>query len=530
MNEIYTQFISILYGIWRNRKVALTVAWSISILGWLYISQIPNQFEARAKLHFDTDRILTPLMSGLTLDNNIYNQILGLRETLLGQETIEAVINGTNIKNLINPTGELTEAEMVYWRNKIARKFLILPETTNLFVFIYSDENPIIAHGVVQGFLDAFMEGQLVDSSVELSGALTFIEDQLSDQETKLEDAEKKRSEFIQKNMSFLSTNGQTYFQNLTIARQEVVDVELLINEFNSQKQQMIDYREELPPFVSSFGIGPLSGAQRVTIETRIASMVTQLDELFVQGQKERHPDVIILRNQIKALEDKLTVEKENLAKAMNDGDTSALSSMNGLRPNPLFDQLSIKLIDVEGEIAKLNARKIQKNEVVNRLLTLSQRVPEVEAEESRLNRDYQILLDNYNLLLGKREETRMSQVLENTSKGINFSLIEPATIPREPSSPNRLFFVIISMVAGILAGAGLAFIMNQFHNTFSSEQRLRDLFKFPVLGSVSAILSKQDEVLRKRNMIVSSVMFGGLFVASVFVYLILEQINSSVV
>ena len=138
MNEIYTQFISILYGIWRNRKVALTVAWSISILGWLYISQIPNQFEAKARLHFDSDRILTPLMSDLTLDNNIYNQILSLRETLLGQETIEAVINGTNIKNLINPTGKLTEAEMNYWRNKIARKFLILPETDQSFcIYIF---------------------------------------------------------------------------------------------------------------------------------------------------------------------------------------------------------------------------------------------------------------------------------------------------------------------------------------------------------------------------------------------------------
>ena len=86
MNEIYTQFISILYGIWRNRKIALAVAWGVSMLGWLYISQIPNQFEAKARLHFDTDRVLTPLMSDLTVNNNIYNQILAMRETLLGME------------------------------------------------------------------------------------------------------------------------------------------------------------------------------------------------------------------------------------------------------------------------------------------------------------------------------------------------------------------------------------------------------------------------------------------------------------
>ena len=214
----------------------------------------------------------------------------------------------------------------------------------------------------------------------------------------------------------------------------------------------------------------------------------------------------------------------------MTDGDTSALSSMDGLRPNPLFDQLSIKLIDVEGEIAKLEARKLQREAVVNRLLSLSQRVPEVEAEEARLNRDYEILLENYNNLLGKREDTKMSQILENSSAGIIYSLIEPAQVPTSPASPNRLLLVLASMAAGIIAGSGVAFVMNQFHSTFSSEQRLRDVFNLPVLGSVSAILSKQDESIRRRSLIASSVMFGGLFVASIFVYIVLEQMNSSVI
>ncbi|HRW30033.1 MAG TPA: hypothetical protein P5227_08550, partial [Emcibacteraceae bacterium] len=111
-----------------------------------------------------------------------------------------------------------------------------------------------------------------------------------------------------------------------------------------------------------------------------------------------------------------------------------------------------------------------------------------------------------------------------------NYSLIEPATMPTSPASPNRLFLVVVSMVVGIIAGSGVAFIMNQFHSTFSSEQKLRDVFNLPVLGSVSAILSKQDEILRKRSMVASSVMFGGLFVAGVFVYIILERMNASVV
>ena len=322
----------------------------------------------------------------------------------------------------------------------------------------------------------------------------------------------------------------QTYFQNLTVARQEVIDVDLLIEELQSQRQQIITYRDQLPPFVSSFGAGPINGAQRVTIETRIASMVTQLDEHYVGGKKDQHPDVVILRDQIAALEAKLVTEKEDLAKALNDGDTSSLSSLDGLRPNPLFDQLSIKLIDVEGEIAKLEARKIQKEGAVSNLVSLAQRVPEVEAEEARLNRDYEVLLANYNVLLGKREEARMTQVLDNNSQGINYSLIEPAQIPLAPTSPDRLLLILTCLLAAIVMGAGVAFVMSQFRNTISSEQRLRDVFNLPVLGSVSAILSKQDEAIRKRNIVASSAMFGGLFIASIFVYIVLEQMNATVI
>lgn len=525
MNEIYTQFISILYGIWRNRKIALSIAWAISILGWVYISQIPNQYESKARLHFDTDTVLTPLMSDLTIDNNIYSQVLSMRETLLGRENVESIVRNTNIINLVQ-----SETELNQLMSRISSGFKINPESTTLFSMSYADQNPILAHGVVQGFLDAFMGGQLVDSTDELSGALEFLEEQIAQHEVSLEAAEQKRSQFIKDNMSFLPATGQSYFQNLNSARNEADDVQLQIQELQSQKQQIISYREGLPPFVSSFGMGPISGNQRATIETRIATMVIQLDELYVKGYKDRHPDVIILDQQIKALEEKLIIEKEDLARAMNDGDTSSLSSMDGLRPNPLFDQLSIKLIDVDGEIAKLTARKVQKEAVVTRLLSLSQRVPEVEAEQARLNRDYNILMDNYNALLDKREETKMSQILEDRAQSIIYSLLEPAQVPTSPASPNRLLLVIASMAAGIIIGSGVAFLITQFHKTFSTEQQLRDAFNLPVLGSVSDILSKQEETLQKRNMITSSVMFGGLFVTSFFVYLLLEQINSSVI
>lgn len=530
MNEIYVQFMSIIYGIWKNRIVALSVAWFISIVGWIIISIIPNEYESKAQLHFDTDRVLTPLMSDLTLDNTIYSQIIMMRETLFGEENVKKVIMGTNIKNLINPSGNITDPELDLMVDEIIKNFLIEPQSDTLFTMSYIDQDPILAHGVVQGFLDAFMGGQLVDNAGELSGALTFIEEQLLDQEKKLREAEQKRANFVQNNMSFLSSTGQTYYESLNSARQEVLAVDLELEELASQRQQIIDYRDDLPPFVTSTESNALTGTQRVTIQTRISSMVSQLDELYIKGYKEQHPDVVILKAQIASLEEQLVEENKVKEQALVDRNSAALSNMEGLVPNPLLNDLSIKLLDVEGEIARLDARKEQKEAVVANLLNLANRVPEVEAEEARLNRDYDILLENYNSLLTKREEARMSQVLESQSQGIVYSLITPAEVPTIPSSPDRLLLIILTVIGGLIIGSIVALIMSQFRSTFSTEQRLRDVYNLPVLGSVSAILTSKERKRQKRNMLATGTLFGGLIVASMFVYIALESFSTSVV
>lgn len=530
MNEIYVQFMSIFYGIWRNRVIALIVAWFVAVVGWIFISQIPNIYESRAELHFDTDRVLTPLMSDLTLDNTIYSQVITMRETLFGRENVEKVINETNIKNLINPSGSMTEAELALMVGRINENFYIEPLSDTLFSMSFISEDPILAHGVVQGFLDAFMGGHLVDNASELSGAVTFIEEQLLDQEQKLQEAEQKRANFVQNNMSFLSSTGQTYYQSLNTAREDVLAVDLELEELNSQRQQIIDYRDNLPPFVTSVTQSAILGDQRVTVQTRISSMVSQLDELYIRGYKQQHPDVVILKAQITALEGQLV--EENIAKeqALVDRNSEALSNMEGLVPNPLLNDLSIKLLDVEGEIARLIARKVQKETVVTNLLSLANRVPEVEAEEARLNRDYEVLLGNYNSLLSKREEARMSQVLGSQSQGIVYSLITPAEIPREPISPLRHVLVITSVLVGLIIGALVALIMSTLKSTFSTEQRLRDVFNLPVLGSVSVILTAKQRKSQRNNVIATGTLFGGLIVASMFVYVALESLNSNIV
>jgi len=62
MNEVYQQLISILYGVWRKRIIAISVAWVICVVGWVFVAQVPNKYESEARIHVDAETFLKPLL------------------------------------------------------------------------------------------------------------------------------------------------------------------------------------------------------------------------------------------------------------------------------------------------------------------------------------------------------------------------------------------------------------------------------------------------------------------------------------
>lgn len=64
MQEILGQLFAHVAGVWRNRWIALAVAWLVAILGWAWVAQMPKQYLATARVHVDSNSILRPLLRG----------------------------------------------------------------------------------------------------------------------------------------------------------------------------------------------------------------------------------------------------------------------------------------------------------------------------------------------------------------------------------------------------------------------------------------------------------------------------------
>ncbi|MBL4802344.1 MAG: hypothetical protein JKY45_10660 [Emcibacter sp.] len=525
MNEVYQQLISILYGIWRQRIVAISIAWVISVIGWVFVAQIPNEYGSKARIHVDAETFLKPLLGKMAVQNNIYNQVAMMRQTLISRPNIEKVIRMTDQDLLLNNDEEMEEKI-----NEIMRDIRIDIQAANLFNISYSNEDPAIAKMVVQSLLNIFMEDNLGQNRKDLTSAVRFIEDQIREYEEQLELSEQRAMEFRQKNMAFLS--DKSYFEKFQLSIAEANEAKQVLKEYINRKKQLGESLANIPPFIPSRGMGPSLGggggsSSASVLQNRINNLEISLDDLYARGYKDQHPDVRLIMNQIGNLKDRQEKEQAEFDAALASNDTKVLQATGGVMPNPVYDQLSLKMFDIDSEIASLKSRLAHKENVTKQLQSMAHRIPEVESELARLNRDYDVLKINYEQMLAKRESAKISSDLETNTDRVRFRVIDPPQEAREPSSPNRILLVFAVLALGLGAGVFVAFVLSQMHATYSTEKKLAESFPYPVLGCITIIRSVEERLIKKKKLIMFSVMMVGLFASSISVYVLMDMMHS---
>jgi polysaccharide chain length determinant protein (PEP-CTERM system associated) len=138
----------------------------------------------------------------------------------------------------------------------------------------------------------------------------------------------------------------------------------------------------------------------------------------------------------------------------------------------------------------------------VARLRAQSASAPEIEAQLAQLNRDYQVNKENYQKLVERRESARLSGDLSSATDMLTFRVIDPPTVPSQPSGPNRLRLFSLVFAAALAAGIAVAFLMSQVRPTFLSQSTLRETTGLPVLGSISMNWTSEQKVRRKRRLV----------------------------
>src|SRR5262245_20064882 len=214
MDELLAQLTTYLRGIWRRRWIGLGVAWLAAVIGAFFVTNIPDRYEAGARVFVDTQSVLKPLLSGLTVQPDIDQQLTILSRTLVSRPNVERVIRMTDMDLQIKSAPQ--KEDMI---ERVQRGVRISTagreDRDNLYSIRYQDTDPDQAKRVVQSLLTIFVESSLGNKRKDADAARRFIEEQIKHYEKRLEDAENRLKEFRLRNLNTVGADGRGYFAQM---------------------------------------------------------------------------------------------------------------------------------------------------------------------------------------------------------------------------------------------------------------------------------------------------------------------------
>jgi polysaccharide chain length determinant protein (PEP-CTERM system associated) len=515
VDDLFRQISGYLRSTWGYRWIGLIVAWAVGLIGMGVVLVLPDQYQASAKIYVDTQSILRPLMSGLAIQPNLDQQINMLSRTLISRPNIEKLIR---MADLDLEAKTKTDREALI-DDLIGSVKLTSSGRDNLYFVSYRDEKPARAQKVVQAMVTLFVESGLGSKRQDADQARKFIEEQIKAYEAKLLEAENRLKEFKLKNLERPGGGQKDYFGSLGELQAQLNQAQLELREATNSrdalKRQLIGEDPTYSSDTSVPGISsPAGGPSTSEIDARISAMKNEVEGLL-QRYTEKHPDIRQIRARIRSLEDerKDIVEKHEAeaAKAPENPEPAPVASQaasgSPQMPNPVYQQIKVALASAEASVASLGARVAEYQTRMDKLKQSSRLVPELEAEFSQLNRDYEIHRTNYNNLVSRRESASISEEMDATGVA-EFRLIEPPRVAPEPVAPNRLILLTVVLLAAIVVGAGASFVVSQVRPVFHDGRALAEAAGAPVLGSVSMLLADERKRYERRR---SVVFFGGI-------------------
>lgn len=504
MTSIYEEVRIALYGIWHRRWIALGIAWAVCLLGWLVVAMVPNSYESKARIFVQIDDVLADQI-GIGGDRK--RDIERVRQTLTSAVNLEKVVRATRLGDKVT-----TDKQMQAAVESLGKQVTVVSQQDNLFEITGTaggggrndGENAKLAQDVVQKMIDIFREENLAGGRGEMTDTLAFMDQQLADRKKALEEAELKRTEFEAKNAGFIPGAG-SLTTRLEAARNQMRDVESNLLAAQSALASITGQLSGTPQTIAIPGVsGGAKGA--------LAQAQADLGSMRARGLTDGHPDVISAKAQI-----------ANLQKS------AAGEGSGGGTPNPAYSSLLSIKADREASVVSLQSRKASLQSEISQLTAQQYSEPTVAAEAARINRDYDVLKEQYDKLLRDREQLRLRGQVETERDAVKFEVIDPPTMPRGPAAPDRPLLLFLVLIVGIGAGCGGAFALGQLKSAYSTTGQLERATGLPVLGAISEAITRTTRAERARRIKFWAGGVAGLFVV-LFVLLGVEMLKRGMV
>ena len=443
----------------RRHGLILTFIFAIIAIAALTAGLLwPKSYVASTTILAQSSDIIAPLLEGRAVPTGVTDRAGLARQVVFSRKVLtEAMQAGGWMESQPSPV----EQERIMERIKDATQ--VTSPRPELVQITYRDSDPQRTFSVTKHLAELFIEESRATKERESREAFEFIDNQVSDYHKKLTSAEEGLLKYRSENADAQAGSAADANARISALRTQVEQARTNLMEQRSRESALV---------------AQLSGESEVTaVQTReglyraqLIELQNQLDRLLLT-YTEQYPDVVRTRMQMQDIQRQLKDEQDRRSTAVASGQTQ--SPFGNTQFNPLYQELRTRLADLRREIAATQTRMSASEGMLNDELDRSRRIAASEGALAELTRDYEVNRDIYQDLLRRRENARVSMVLDEEQRGLTFRIQDPAILPLRPSGLRLLHFAAGGLGAGILAPFALLFALVQFDPRVRSARQL---------------------------------------------------------
>ena len=496
-------------------RIALRRAWLIivpliigTVAAAVVSKRLPAWYRSETLIMLMPQRVPDSYVKA-TITEKMEDRLATLEDQILSRSRLERIILDLDLyatARRLQPMEKLVE--------RMRKEITIKVEGKESFRLSYVSQDAQTVQKATQRLASLFIEENLRDREKQAEDTNDFLDSQLQDARRRLLDHEKKLEDYRRQYSGQLPTQGASNLQaiqNLQMQIQALGEASDRAAERRSLLERQLtelQLPDPVPAAVPSASSGPDAAAvdstplQLDTARARLQALLTRV--------KPNHPDVEILQRTIRSLEAKQ--QEDAKAAATGQKPTERVASPAEAIRQKRSRELRAELDVLDQELHDKQQQEKRLRDRVAEYQSKLDAMPSRESELVELTRDYRTLQTTYESLLVKREDAKLAANLERRNIGEQFKVLDPARVPEQPYSPNRIVIVAGGAVGGLALGLLIIGVMEFSDSSFRREDEVVRLCQVPVLALVPMMMSVEERSrTRKRRLMTIAATVAGL-------------------
>jgi polysaccharide chain length determinant protein (PEP-CTERM system associated) len=466
------------------------------------VAVLPEIYSSTATVLIENQQIPDSLVRS-TVTSALEIRLQTISQEILSRSNLEELIHQFGLfeerrkklpLELIIP-GFRKDIEIDMQRSRGARSL-----STFAFTVSYRGRDPQKVADVTNALTSLFIEENMKIREEQASGTSQFLRNRLEEMQSSLEEMERRVARFKNRHIGELP-----HQQDGNIATLEQLNTRLQLNAENQTRiSERLKELETLLEQAHAQAAAAAGDNSPDATAARLAELRQELNDLRKQ-YGEKYPDVLSVRREIEALEERLQ-ESEN-----TDPEERRL-----VPENATIVQLTREISDANVEFRALQSEEQSIQETIAAYQERVEAAPRLEQEYQVLMRDYETTSELYRSLLERQKEAELAESMEQRQKGEQFRVIEPAIASSRPAAPDRQKLLLLGFVLSLGFAAGIVAVLEYLDTSYHTLEALRSSVKVPVLCSVPPIVTESGRRLRHLRIAIAlvSVVVGAALVA----------------